>query len=122
MKKENEKIEEKIIDAEGKILGRLASEIAYLLMGKNKASYQRHIYSGIKVKVINASKVKITIKKLKEMYHTRYSGYPGGLRIIKGIETKEKKGMKELVKLAVYHMLPGNKLRREMMKNLEIED
>ena len=112
----------KIIDAEGKILGRLASEVAFLLMGKNKPSYERHVYSGSSVKVINASKLKITVKKLKEMYHTKYSGYPGGLRIIKGIETKEKKGMKELVRLAVYKMLPGNKLRREMMKNLKIED
>ena len=103
------KVDTKIIDAEGKILGRLASEVAFLLMGKNKASYERDIYSGIKVKVINASKLKITIKKLKEIYHTRYSGYPGGLRIIKGIETKEKKGLKELIRLAVYHMLPDRK-------------
>ncbi|MCX6751623.1 MAG: 50S ribosomal protein L13 [Candidatus Nomurabacteria bacterium] len=116
------KIDEKIIDASGKTLGRVASEIASSLMGKTKATFERHIYSGFKVKVINASKIKITAKKLEEIYHTRYSGYRGGLRILKGTETAEKKGMKELVKLAVYHMLPGNKLRREMMKNLKIED
>ena len=91
-------------------------------MGKNKATFERHIYSGFKVKVINASKIKITTKKLEEIYHTRYSGYRGGLRILKGTETAEKRGLKELVKLAVYHMLPGSKLRREMMKNLKIED
>jgi large subunit ribosomal protein L13 len=112
----------KIIDAEGKTLGRVSSEIASSLMGKTSASYERHIYSGFKVKVVNASKIKITVKKLEQIYHTRYSGYRGGLRILKGTETKEKKGLKELIKLAVYHMLPGNKLRREMMKNLKIED
>ena len=122
MKKNNKKIEEKIIDAAGMTLGRVASSIAVLLIGKDKASYERHIYSGSPVKVVNASKIKITAKKLEEIYHTRYSGYRGGLRILKGTETMEKKGLKELVKLAVYHMLPGNKLRREMMKNLVVED
>ncbi|MFA4975529.1 MAG: 50S ribosomal protein L13 [Candidatus Paceibacterota bacterium] len=118
----NKKIEEKIIDASERTLGRVSTEIASSLMGKTSASYQRHVYSGGRVKVINASKIKITTKKLEEIYHTRYSGYRGGLRILKGTETKEKKGMKELVKLAVYHMLPGNKLRREMMKNLVVEE
>ena len=112
----------KIIDAEGKILGRIASEIAVSLMGKTAPSFERNIYSGFKVKVINASKLKITDKKLEEIYHTRYSGYRGGLRVLKGTETRDKRGLKELIKLAVYHMLPGNKLRREMMKNLKIED
>ncbi len=112
----------KIIDASERTLGRVASEIAGFLMGKNDPSYERHVYSGFKVKVVNASKLKITAKKLDEIYHTRYSGYRGGLRILKGTETAEKKGLKELVKLAVYHMLPGNKLRREMMKNLVVED
>lgn len=116
------KTEEKIINAEGRTLGRVASEVALSLMGKTKASFERHLYSGFKVKVLNASKIKITTKKLEEIYHTRYSGYRGGLRILKGTETAEKRGLKELVKLAVYHMLPGNKLRREMMKNLKIED
>ncbi len=117
-----EKKEAKIIDAEGRTLGRVASEVASFLMGKTKATFERHIYSGFKVKVINASKLKITTKKLEEIFHTRYSGYRGGLHILKGTETAEKKGLKELVKLAIYHMLPGNKLRREMMKNLKVED
>ena len=116
------KIDTKTIDASGRTLGRVASEVAVSLMGKNSASYERHIYSGSPVKVINASKLKITTKKLEVIYHTRYSGYRGGLRVLKGTETMEKKGLKELIKLAVYHMLPGNKLRREMMKNLKIED
>lgn len=112
----------KIIDANGRTLGRLASEVASILLGKTKPTFERHKYSGIPVKVVNASKIRITAKKLDEIYHTRYSGIPGGLRILKGTETKEKKGMKELVRLATYQMLPDNKLRREMMKNLTIEE
>jgi len=112
----------KTIDAAGKSLGRVATEIAMSLMGKTSAKFQRHVYSGFPVKVVNASKIRITNKKLEEITHKRYSGYRGGLRILKGTETAEKKGMKELVKLAVFQMLPGNKLRREMMKNLKIED
>lgn len=112
----------KTIDASGRTLGRVASEVATFLMGKNKASYQRNAYSGSPVKVVNASKLRITNRKLEEIYHTRYSGIPGGLRILKGTETAEKKGLKELIKLATHQMLPGNKLRREMMKNLKIED
>lgn len=112
----------KTIDAAGKTLGRVSTEIAMSLMGKTSPKFERHVYSGFPVTVINASKIRITTKKLEEIYHTRYSGYRGGLRILKGTETKEKKGMKELVKLAVYHMLPGNKLRREMMKNLVVEE
>ncbi len=116
------KIEEKTIDAEGRTLGRVASEVATYLMGKTRPSYERHIYSGLNVKVVNASKLKITAKKLEEISHTRYSGSRGGLRVLKGTETAEKKGLKELIKLAIFHMLPGNKLRRTMMKNLNIED
>lgn len=120
--KKDKTIEDKTIDANGITLGRVASIVATNLMGKTKASYQRNVPSGVSVKVINASKIKITTKKLEELYHTKYSGYPGGLKIIKGVETREKKGMKELVKLAVYRMLPSNKLRKQMLKNLTIYD
>jgi large subunit ribosomal protein L13 len=112
----------KTIDAEGRTLGRVASEVAMSLMGKTKATFERNKYSGMPVKVINAKKLRITAKKLDEIYHTRYSGIPGGLRILKGTETAEKKGLKELIKLATFQMLPGNKLRRTMMKNLTIVD
>lgn len=122
MKTDKKTIETKMIDASGRTLGRVASEVAGFLMGKNSPSYQRHIYSGMPVKVINASKLRITNKKLSEIYHTQYSGYPGGLRVLSGHYTKENKGMKELVKLAIFQMLPDNKLRREMMKHLIIED
>lgn len=116
------KTEIKTIDATGRTLGRVASEVAMSLMGKTKATFERNIYSGFPVKVVNASKLKITTKKLEEIYHTRYSGMRGGLRILKGTETAEKQGLKELIKLAIFQMLPDNKLRRVMMKNLKIED
>ena len=121
MKNEPKK-EIKTIDASGRTLGRVASEVAMSLMGKTSVNFERNRYSGFPVRVINASKLRITAKKLDEVFHTRYSGMRGGLRVLKGTETAEKQGLKELIKLATYQMLPGNKLRREMMKNLKIED
>ncbi len=116
------KYEVKVVDASGRTLGRVASEVAMSLMGKTKVTFERNKYSGVPVTVINASKLRITAKKLEQIYHTRYSGVPGGLRILKGTETAEKKGLKELIKLATFQMLPDNKIRREMMKHLKIED
>ncbi len=121
MKNTKQTIEEKVVNAEGRTLGRVATEVAMNLMGKTKATFVRNAYSGVPVKVINADKLKITNKKLSEIYHTRYSGIPGGLKVMSGHYTKEKKGMKELIKLATFQMLPDNKLRREMMKHLKIE-
>ena len=120
--KKTEVKEMKTIDASGMALGRVASAVAMSLMGKTKATFERNKYSGFPVKVINASKLRITAKILDEIFHTRYSGMRGGLRILKGTETMEKKGLKELIKLAIYQMLPDNKLRRVMMKHLTIED
>ena len=112
----------KTIDASGKTLGRVATEVAMSLMGKTSAKFKRNAYSGLPVKIVNASKLRITPKKLATIYHVRYSGMPGGQRIIYGTETKEKEGLKELIRLAVYQMLPDNSMRREMMKQLKIED
>jgi large subunit ribosomal protein L13 len=120
--KKNIKKEIITVDASGRTLGRVATEVAMSLMGKTKASFERNKYSGFPVRVLNAGKIKITVKKLDQIVHKRYSGMRGGLRILKGTETKEKKGMKELVKLATYQMLPDNKIRREMMKHLTIEE
>lgn len=122
MKKTNNTNENITIDATGKTLGRLASLAAVSLMGKDRPSFERNVYSGRDVKIINASKIKITNKKLEEIYHHRYSGYPGGLKTMSGSYTVEKKGYGELVRLAIYRMLPGNKLRREMLKHLIIEN
>ena len=112
----------KTVDAGGRTLGRVASEVAMSLMGKTSPSFERNKCSGFPVKVVNASKLSITAKKLEQIYHTRYSGIPGGLRVLGGTETAEKKGYKELIKFATFQMLPDNKLRRVMMKNLTIED
>jgi len=120
--KANKITDSKTIDASGRTLGRVASEVAMSLMGKTKATFERNVYSGFPVKVINASKLRITPKKLDEIYHTRYSGIPGGLRILKGSYTASNQGLKELIKLATFQMLPGNKLRRIMMKHLTIVD
>lgn len=122
MKAKEIKTKEKLIDASGQILGRVASEAAMSLMGKTKTSYERNIYSGVPVKIVNASKLRITPKKLSEIQHARYSGIPGGLRILKGTETKEKEGLSALIRLAVTQMLPGNKLRREMLKHLTVTE
>ena len=122
IKNEMKKQEKKIIDAQGRTLGRVASEIAMSLMGKTRPSFERNIYSGVPVRVINAAKLRITPKKLATIYHTRYSGIPDGLRIVAGSETVEKKGLSELIRLATYQMLPANKLRKKMMINLHIED
>jgi len=122
MKNTKEKISLKVIDASERTLGRVASEVAMSLMGKTKATFERNQYSGLPVKVVNASKIRITAKKLESIYHTRYSGIPGGLRILTGTETAAKRGLSELLKLATEQMLPANKLRRRMMKNLKIEE
>jgi len=116
------KNESKTIDASGRTLGRVASQAAVSLMGKDKASYLRHKYSGGAVKVVNASKIRITSKKLEQLRRQRYSGYPGGQKVVTGREVVEKKGMSELLSFSIYQMLPDNKLRREMMKNLKIEN
>jgi len=116
------KRELKTIDAADRVLGRVASEAAMSLMGKTKATFERHVYSGMPVKIINASKIRITPKKLASLEHVRYSGIPGGLKVMTGEYTVATKGMKELVRLATYQMLPDNKLRKEMMKNLKVEE
>ena len=108
-----------VIDAEGKILGRLASEIAKILKGKHKPIYTPHIDSGDYVIVINADKVRVTGKKLEQKIYYRHSGYPGGL---KGICLAEqlKKHPTRVLKAAVRGMLPKNRLGRAMIKKLKI--
>ena len=119
LKKQNSQIFE--IDAAGKPLGRLATEVATILMGKNTPEFERHLSSGHKVTVINASQLAISPKKMEEKIYTRYSGYPGGLKKENMSQVLDKKGVEEVLRRAVYGMLPGNKLRKIMMKNLEIK-
>lgn len=110
------------IDAQNKKIGRLASEIASILMGKNTPDFEKHKEAGNKVTVINASKLSINPKKLEEKEYERYSGYPGGLKFENLAKVIEKKGYGEVIRYAVHGMLPANKLRPRLMKNLIISE
>jgi large subunit ribosomal protein L13 len=110
-----------IIDAEGKRIGRVATEAATLLMGKNLKDFKRNAIPEVSVEIINTSKAKIDDKKMSQKTYSRYSGYPGGLRQPTMTQVIEKKGHSELFKEAVSGMLPKNKLRAKMMNNLIIK-
>jgi len=107
------------IDATNKVLGRLASKIAILLQGKHKPNFVPYLNTGDKVIVINTDKMKITGKKLKKKVYYRHSGYPGGLKKIT-LEELMKKDSREVLKKAVWGMLPKNKLRKQRIKNLKL--
>ena len=108
-----------LVDAEDKVLGRLASEIAHRLRGKHKPVYTAHTDTGDFVIVVNAEKISLTGKKLTDKIYYRYSGYPGGLSTTTaGRMLKEKP--EELVRTAVKAMLPKNTLGRAMLKKLKI--
>lgn len=110
------------IDAQGKKLGRIASEAAVILMGKNKPDFVRNAAPAVKVKIINASKISSTNKKMSNKVYKNYSGYPGGLKETTMKKVVADKGMKEVLKIAVKGMLPINKLRPKMIKNLIITE
>ena len=108
------------IDATDKSLGRIATQAAVFLMGKDTTAFRRNAAPSVKVTVENASKAKISSKKMKEKTYQRYSGYPGGRKVINMEKVIEKKGYEEIFRKAVYGMLPANRLRKIMMKNLII--
>ncbi len=108
-----------IIDAKGKVLGRLASSIAKILQGKNKASYSPNFLCGDNVVVINARYVKITGKKLKNKIYDKYSGYPGGRKEIT-LERLMDKNPTKVIYYAVKGMLPKNLLAKKMLRMLKI--
>lgn len=108
-----------IIDAEDKILGRLATEIATILRGKNKPIYTPHVDTGDYVIVINAEKIKMTGKKLQQKNYTYHTGYPGGLRQVPYHKLIEKNPEK-IIELAVKGMLPKNSLGRQMYRKLKV--
>lgn len=116
------KIERKThkLDATGKAPGRLAGEIARLLRGKNKPSFQPNIDAGDFVHVSNAKFMKFTGKKLEQKIYYHHSGYPGGLKEKKMKDVFEN-NPGEVLKKAVYNMLPKNKLRSGMIKRLIIK-
>ena len=108
-----------VVDAEGKTLGRLASEVAMVLRGKNKPIYTPHVDCGDYVIVINAEKVAVTGKKRQEKIYKHHTGYPGGLREITFDKLQAKKP-EEIIRHAVKGMLPDGKLGRQMFKKLHV--
>ncbi len=118
-KKEDVKRQWFLVDAQGKILGRMAAKIASILRGKHKPIFTPHIDTGDCVAVINASKIRVTGRKLKQKVYRRYSGYPGGLREIV-LEDLLAKKPEAVIMLAVQRMLPGGPLGRDMIKKLKV--
>ena len=108
-----------VVDATDRIVGRLASEIAVILMGKNRPTYTPHVDTGDYVIVINASKVNLTGGKIDSKKYHRYSGYPGGLRSIVA-RTVRDEDSERMIRQAVKGMLPKNRLGRKMLKKLKI--
>ena len=108
-----------VIDAEGKVLGRLASEIASVLRGKRKPIFTPHVDCGDFVIVINADKVVLTGDKLHQKIHAYHTGYPGGRKEVSYAEMMEKRPEK-VIELAVKGMLPKNRLGRKMIKKLKV--
>ena len=108
-----------VIDASDKILGKVATQAADLLMGKTKAMFTRNLDTGDYVVVTNAAKVKVTGKKLEQKMYYRHSGYPGGFRAVPLAEMLEKKP-EMVIEHAVKGMLPQNKLGDAMIKKLKV--
>jgi large subunit ribosomal protein L13 len=108
-----------LVDASGRPLGRLSTLVAERLMGKNKPSYTPFMDVGDHVIVINAAKIVLTGKKREDKVYRRYSGYPGGLKEISAGKLLAKNPAK-VIELAVWGMLPKNKLGRAMFKKLKV--
>jgi large subunit ribosomal protein L13 len=108
-----------ILDAEGKILGRLAVEAARILRGKHRPDFTPHVDTGDHVIVINASKIKLTGKKLQDKKYIRHSGYPGGLKMV-DYGTLLKTRPELAVEKAIIGMLPHNKLGADMARKLKV--
>jgi len=108
-----------VVDAEGQTLGRLATQIADTLRGKNKPQYTPHVDTGDFVVVVNAEKIAVTGKKLDEKLNHRHSGYPGGLRTRTLREQLERRPT-EVIRKAVKGMLPRNRLSRAQLTKLKV--
>lgn len=108
-----------LIDAKGEILGRLASKVAMLLMGKQKSTYSAHMDSGDNVVVINAELVKTTGKKAEQKVYQSHSGYPGGFKEV-SFAKMAKEHPARIIEIAVYGMLPDNRLQSGRMARLHV--
>ena len=116
-----EQVERKwyLVDAQEAILGRMASRIAPILMGKNKPTYTAHVDTGDYVVVVNAEKVKVTGKKAQQKQYDYYTHFPGGHKFVSFADMMAKKP-ENVIELAVRRMLPKNKLGRVMLKKLKV--
>ncbi len=110
------------LDAQGKRIGRVATEAAVFLMGKNLATFAKNAIPSVTVEITNTSKALIDDNKKSQKTYSRYSGYPGGLKQPTMEQVIENKGYSELFREAVLGMLPKNKLRDKMMSNLKITE
>ena len=108
-----------LVDADGEILGRLASKVAMLLRGKYKTNFTPHVDCGDNVIVINAEKIRLTGNKWSDKEYMRHTGYPGGQRVITAEELMKKKPI-SLVEKAIKGMLPKNRLGSEIFRNLYV--
>ena len=108
-----------LIDAEGQILGRLATKIAPILMGKTKPTYTPNVDTGDYVIVVNAEKIKVPSKKAETKEYRHYTGYPGGQKT-ESFETMMEKRPEKVIEMAVKRMLPKNKLGRVMFRKLKV--
>lgn len=108
-----------LIDAKGKVLGRLASEVAMLLMGKQKSIYSTHMDSGDNVVVVNAEKIITTGRKAEQKVYRSHSGYPGGYKEV-GFSKMSKEHPNRIIELAISGMLPDNRLKSDRMARLHV--
>ena len=108
-----------LVDASGKTLGRLATQLADILRGKRKPEYTPHIDTGDFVIVVNAEKVRVTGNKLQDKKYRRHSGYPGGLRE-RSLSEMLARRPEEVIRLAVKGMLPRNRLARQQLRKLKV--
>jgi large subunit ribosomal protein L13 len=108
-----------VVDAEGQTLGRLATEIATILRGKNKPQYTPHVDTGDFVVVVNAEKVVVTGRKAEQKVYRRHSGYPGGLKETSYEQLMERRPT-EILRRAVKGMMPKNRLARQQLRKLKI--
>lgn len=108
-----------VVDAEGKVLGRLASEVATILRGKHKPTYSTHLDTGDYVVIVNAEKVRVTGSKFTDKMYYRHSGYPGGLKTT-SFQALHAKFPERIVERAIKGMLPHNVLGRKMYMKLRV--
>ncbi len=108
-----------VVDADGQTLGRLATQVANILMGKHKPTYSRHLDMGDYVVVVNAEKIRVTGNKLQDKKYYHHSGYMGGIKE-RTLGTMLQRRPRRVVELAVRGMLPGNRLGRQLYRHLKV--